>query len=236
MKSSVLNSKCILLIGSGRLAFHLQFWNSLQDCPNQMLTWNRSQDSESLSLALEKADLVWLAISDSAIISFFENNLSDLTVPVVHFSGALHDLRLKCAHPLMTFPTELLNKSIYYQISFALTGVDALTEIMPGFKNNYFKLSPADKPLYHALCVVAGNFPQLLWTETTKKFETLNIPESAIQVYLNQVLNNFLNLKQKSVTGPLVRNDITTMELNENALSGTKLHSVYRAFRKEFSL
>ncbi len=226
----------VLLIGSGRLAKHLKHWNSLLQYSNKLLTWDRSQDPDLLSKHLQAANLVWLAISDSAIIPFYEKNLASSGLTCVHFSGALFHPKIKGAHPLMSFPTELLADAVYPQIGFALTGDEQLTDVLPGFPNSSFFISEAQKPLYHALCVVAGNFPQLLWTEVDTLLQRMDVPEKAFHLYLSQVLSNFLKFKEKSMTGPLIRNDQITLEKNEVSLADTKLKSIYQSFRKEFSL
>jgi len=227
-------SNSILLIGSGRLAKHLLHWNSLLENPNKILAWNRSEELSLLRKLLDESTHIWLAISDSSILSFFESNLKNFAGQVVHFSGALYDPRLVSAHPMMTFPTGLLPDSTYKDIAFGLTGASDLSLAMPGFKNTFFHVAEKDKALYHALCVVAGNFPQLLWNEADQKFSELRVPEKAFQTYITQVLNNYLNLKQKSLTGPIVRKDLTTIEKNEAALTGTKLKAIYHSFAKEF--
>lgn len=234
-QTNVLNSKTVLIIGSGRLAKHLHYWNSLQAKPNHIIKWNRSENPGLLSEFLQQADLVWLAISDSALQTFFENHLLASAKPVVHFSGAFSDNRMKCAHPLMSFPNELLPDATYMATWFAISETDTLNEMLPGFSNASFAVSAKMKPLYHALCVVAGNFPQLLWNEVDYSRKQLNIPEAAFSIYLQQTLDNFLNLKSKALTGPLIRHDQNTMDKNRTALVNTKLHSIYAAFMKEFS-
>ncbi|OFZ28737.1 MAG: hypothetical protein A2622_06545 [Bdellovibrionales bacterium RIFCSPHIGHO2_01_FULL_40_29] len=229
------HSKTILLIGSGRLAKHLQHWNSLLEKPNTLLTWDRSQDPHALVKYLNQCHIVWLAIRDSAIIPFYETHLAGSDIPVVHFSGALTDRRLSWAHPLMSFPEGLLAQYVYHSISFAIGANTDLDQLLPGFKNSSFIVSDEHKPLYHALCVVAGNFPQLLWNEVDKSLAQLQIPDLAFQNYLSQVLQNFLTLKEKSLTGPLVRNDHLTINKNMASLNGTKLQTIYAAFVKEFS-
>ncbi|MFZ3231236.1 MAG: DUF2520 domain-containing protein [Pseudobdellovibrio sp.] len=229
------HSITILLIGSGRLAKHLLYWNSLLNNPNQILIWDRSQAPELLIQHLNQSKLVWLAISDSAIIPFFEKNLTACNQQVIHFSGVLHDSRMISAHPLMSFPTELLAAPIYNEIYFALTGTATLNLALPGFLNSFFTLSAEEKPLYHALCVVAGNFPQLLWLEVEKKFTDLQVPKKAFHIYLHQILNNYLLLKEKSLSGPIIRKDFLTLEKNQLALAGSKLKSIYQSFVREFT-
>lgn len=226
----------VLLIGSGRLSQHLIYWNSLQRSPLQIQQWNRkSHTIEDLQSLFKKVDLIWLAISDSALVSFFEQHLSGLKVQVVHFSGALHDSRMISAHPLMSFPTELMQAAVYPQIHFALTGTTSLQQALPGFSNSFSLLDEKHKALYHALCVVAGNFPQLLWNESFQGFQNLEIPAAAVETYIKQITENFLQLKSKSLTGPLVRKDYITVEKNLAALENSKLKKIYEAFKGAFT-
>ncbi|MBC7420841.1 MAG: DUF2520 domain-containing protein [Bdellovibrio sp.] len=224
----------ILLIGSGRLARHLNYWNSLLQSPNTLITWNRSDSIASLNQNLAKASIVWLAISDSAIVPFYEQHLAAAKNTFVHFSGALNDARLLSAHPLMSFPHELFTNSVYENIHFALTGPVDLNEVLPGFKNSFSALTAENKSLYHALCVVSGNFPQLLWSETFPQLQKWQIPEKAFANYIKQITENFIQLKGNAVTGPIVRKDFSTIEKNLAALSQTNLQKLYQVFTQTF--
>lgn len=237
-----------LLIGSGRLARHLQHWSKLnkvsehsislsqaqpQYQPNsKLMTWNRSESFELLKKYLESADLIWLAISDKAIVPFFEEHLKNTKAKVVHFSGALYEPGIYGLHPLMSFPEELLENEIYGRVYFAVDeSVENLNEFLPGFENSFFKIPANQKALYHALCVSAGNFPQILWSLALKEFRSLNVPDQAVELYLNQITELFISLKEKSLTGPLVRDDLVTIEKNINALnSNPSLSEIYKTF------
>jgi hypothetical protein len=48
-------------------------------------------------------------------------------------------------------------------------------------------LNSQDKALYHALCVLAGNFPQMLWNEVSEKMQLLEIPEASLDLYIKQI-------------------------------------------------
>lgn len=227
--------KTILLIGSGKLAHHLAHWHNLNQKNNsKLLTWDRHQDPHAIHRYATDATHIWLAISDAAVVPFFDKYLSGHDAKVVHFSGALHDPRLISVHPLMSFSEKLYEDAFYSQIQFALTGTDQLSDALPGFENSFFVVKPEDKPLYHALCVVAGNFPQLLWNEVTRIAQEKNIPVSAFDLYIRQIAENFVSLKQKSLTGPFVRKDLETIQKNIQALQPTKLQSIYQSFEKEF--
>lgn len=229
--------KTILIVGSGRLATHLNHWITLQNSENikyKILNWDRGQDPHLIRTFIQQADLIWLAISDSALVSFYEKYLSGFDhFKVVHFSGALHDSRMICAHPLMTFGLEPYSEDIYKNIQFAITGCEKLSEALPGFENPYFALPIEQKPLYHALCVVSGNLPQLLWIEASKVCHENKIPFSAFDLLMRQSLENFLADGEKALTGPFARHDVSTIEKNKAALPDS-LKNIYSQFQKEF--
>ncbi len=226
----------VLLVGSGRLSQHLIYWNSLQKSPLQISTWNRQAYSiEDLKSKIQNAEFIWLAISDSALISFFAEHLSEAKAKIIHFSGALHDGRMISAHPLMSFPAELMAADVYPKIHFALTGSANLQQVLPGFTNSFSLIDEKQKAFYHSLCVVAGNFPQFLWNESLNEFRKLDIPAHAIETYILQITQNFIQLKEKSLTGPLVRKDQVTIEKNLKALENSKLKKIYESFKGVFS-
>ena len=227
--------KKILLIGSGRLATHLDYWNSLIPQPNILLKWNRKDSLDKRRQLLEQADLVWLAISDNNIQNFYENALAEANLPVVHFSGALHFKSMISAHPFMSFPKSLFTENIYSQIHFSLTGCNDLHVAMPGFQNSFSIMSPENKSLYHSMCVISGNFPQMLWNETEKYLSQMGIPDQAFQLYIKQITNNYLLLKEQSLTGPLVRGDSATIEKNLKALKNSPFQKIYQAFSDTFT-
>lgn len=230
------SNSSILIVGNGRLARHLQFWNSLLAKPNKIETWNRTQNLSELSEKIKANSIIWLAISDASIVDFYEKHLLNSGKPILHFSGALHENRMFSAHPLMSFPQDLLPTEVYPQIHFSICGFDSLSQLMPGFTNTYSLIEENFKPLYHALCVLSGNFPQLLWNETLKEFNKNNIPEAAVELYIKQITDNFLKMKSHAITGPISRKDFITIEKNYSALNkNNTLKHIYSVFAEEFS-
>ena len=220
-----------LLIGGGRLAQHLKHWHRHLNLSYKLSTWQRAEGFDQLKILLEKHDLIWLAIRDSEIVSFYNSYLQDQAKKVVHFSGSVYDPRLISAHPLMSFSRELYDISTYQDIHFSLTGAERLHEALPEFPNSFSILKPEEKSLYHALCVMTGNFPQMLWAQTYPQFAGLRIPEKALDHYIQQVTLNFIRDKEKALTGPLVRGDWTTIEQNKGALTQQPyLLEIYKSF------
>ncbi|MEQ1723682.1 MAG: DUF2520 domain-containing protein, partial [Pseudobdellovibrio sp.] len=216
---------------------HLLYWNSLLEKPNQVYQWSRTQSLEQLNSHLEQSSIVWLAISDSSLVEFYETHLKNSNKTVVHFSGALNNSKMLCAHPLMSFPAELLPTDVYSKIHFALSNFNNLEQALPSFKNAFKIMNSQDKALYHALCVLAGNFPQMLWNEVSEKMQQLEIPESALDLYVKQITENYLNYKNKAITGPIIRKDEKTILANLESLKNeTRLKNIYSSFNKEFNI
>ncbi|MDD4617136.1 MAG: DUF2520 domain-containing protein [Alphaproteobacteria bacterium] len=221
-----------LLIGSGRVATHVKHYLSLKGIP--LLEWNRKNHSiEDLREKTAQADTVLLAIKDGAIREFRDAHFKDFKGTVVHFSGSLSVEGIESFHPLMTFGPSLYDLDFYERIYFAAASKKRFKEIFPALSNPVFELMDKNKALYHALCVMSGNFPQILWQACLQKFEELNVPQEAVGLYLEKNLENFLAAPGKSLTGPLARGDTATIEKNIDALPA-RMAKLYQAFVKYF--
>jgi 2-dehydropantoate 2-reductase len=232
------NQRTYLIIGSGKAARHLTQYFSLLKPTHPHLTclsWNRTQTESQLQELLPKATHVIVAIRDSAIESFIQENLKNFVGVVVHLSGALEISGAVSAHPLMTFGPDHYDLKTYQKIPFILTKPHSISDVLPDFQNPSFHISKTEKPLYHALCVVAGNFSTLLWVEAQKQLQCLGLPKEILFPYLEQTLKNFERFGADSLTGPIARNDQGTIDKNIQALSACRLQEVYQAFANTFA-
>jgi hypothetical protein len=217
-----------LLIGSGRLARHLEFYLTQLEIP--FSTWNRKEEIKDLENLISSSSHILLAISDSALQNFVEAYLKGLNKAIVTFSGALQIDGAISAHPLMSFGPELYSFEDYKKIHFVITGAERLNEILPGFENPFSVIKPEEKPLYHAMCVLGGNFPLLLWHQMAEGFRKMGLPKEAHKIYLEKITENFNRNGIKALTGPLVRRDLETIQKNLKALDGNPYKNVYAAF------
>ena len=81
------------------------------------------------------------------------------------------------------------------------------------------------------MCVMAGNFSQILWKGVSDRFEQqLGLPTETLHPYLKQLATNFSQSPETALTGPLARNDMPTIERNLNALNNDPMQDLYRAF------
>jgi predicted short-subunit dehydrogenase-like oxidoreductase (DUF2520 family) len=202
------------------------------------------------------ADRTLLLITDSAINLFLEQNSFLRTKKTIHFSGATQVPGIENVHPLMSFSQNLFSKEFYPSIPFSVfldnefdnendtpsswKTEKKLEDILPGLRNPFFYIRQKDKALYHAFCVMIGNFSTLLWQiGISKSTEYLNIPstnhslnKNYFKPYLEKILENFYSQTGSALTGPLARGDISTIKSNIEALPEQNLKDLYMQFVK----
>lgn len=225
------------IIGRGKIARHFSHYFSLLDL--NFWVW---EDSRSLSEDFfarfhdpkTAPTHVWILVSDSAIEPIarrIRERLGDRTPILLHASGVLETDQAIGAHPLYTFGPELYRLETYEKIPFFVSR-DASLENLPMLSNPLYRLPSFNRSLYHALAVVAGNFPLAIWASVFEKMENeLGIPREAARPYLTQVLENAFRSQSSSAmfTGPRVRGDTDTIEKHLKALEGDDLKKVYQS-------
>jgi len=227
------------ILGGGRLARHMRHYLSLLGLP--VSVWTRQADAElnthsitdttqRLHVTVRDASHVLLLVSDDAIASLPKRFPLLRSKTLIHCSGALGIPGISGAHPLMTFGPELYSLATYQQIPFMLDqGVD-MSELLPGLPNPHSHIAVEHKAQYHALCVMAGNFPQILWQAITQRFADLGLADGMLEPYLQQVLKNFLSNPSNALTGPLSRGDQGTINRNLQSLQSDNLQPLYQSF------
>ena len=228
------------IIGGGRLARHFSQYFRLLEIPHTR--WARNHGSafnsfdqadagQRLKHTIGEADRVLLLVSDGAIGTLLKQYPFLHEKQLIHCSGVLSIPGIAGAHPLMTFADDIYDLQIYQAIPFMLESGQGFEALFPDLCNPHFSINAGDKARYHAMCVMAGNFSQLMWKGVSDRFEQqFGLPEETIHPYLKQVLSNFLQAPESSLTGPLARGDVETIERNLNALEGDSMQDLYRAF------
>ncbi len=228
----------IAIIGAGRVARHFAYYFDLIYLP--YLQWSRTHDPQALQLPelLANAKSILILIKDSAIEPFIQKHQTLFKNKIlIHFSGHLVTPLAYGAHPLMTFNNESYDLATYQKIPFILDdGIPALNKLIPELTNPYYYLNKNQKAFYHSLCVMSGNFTCLLWQKFIIELENnLKLPSEIINPYLEQIFYNLRNQPQMALTGPLARNDQTTINANLKALEHDDFLPVYRAFIAAYS-
>ena len=219
------------LIGDGRVARHLHHYFGLLNLP--VRRWSRSSGCDPVE-AMASCATVMVLISDAAIEPFIVARPGLSTHRLVHCSGSLMTALAECAHPLMTFGPDLYDLPAYRRIPFVLdTGRTPFAELLPGLPNRSFTIDAAERPSYHAHCVMAGNFTTLLWRKLFDLLEgRLGIPADAAYPFLTQTVHNLIANPDSALTGPLARGDAATVAANLGALEGDPFREVYSAFAR----
>ncbi len=239
------------ILGNGRLARHLRYYFFSLDLP--FTAWSRcgtpqantfaeiTHPADRLERTLNHATVVLVALNDAAIVPFLQQhatctNAHGKPLSWVHFAASVDTPQALCAHPLMTFADALYDADFYPRIAFACDDPARFRTLFPALSNPVFALAPDQRPLYHALCVMAGNFPQLLWQGCNAGFSQLGVPSDAVAMYLRQISENFIRHPDTALTGPLVRGDAATCTSHRQQLraSDPALAELYAAFERFF--
>lgn len=228
------------IAGGGRLARHFSQYFHLLEIPHTCWTRDhrspfntfKQEDAEHrLRETVAGADRVLLLVSDSAIAVLLKQHPFLHERQLIHCSGALSLPGVAGAHPLMTFADQLYDLDTYQSVPFMVEPGHDFGELFPALPNPNFAISVEDKAGYHALCVMAGNFAQMMWKGVSDRFEQqFDLPADSLHPYFVQVASNFVQAPASALTGPLVRNDQQTIERNIQSLDGDPLQDLYRAF------
>ncbi len=251
------NFESIAIVGTGKLAKH--FFHYFSECGlnctlistdnflkinNINSSFRKLQDPEKQNLQILFAEsilhssntnsAIFLALQDSAL-QFYIDFLHSKDRNVFHFSGSFYSEKATGIHPLMPFADKLFTLEQYQKIHFSIDNSQFdLKHTFPELKNSCSYISPEEKSMYHALCVISANFPILLWNKCLPILQQMGINKQAFQFYLESNLNNFANSKNP-LTGPIARSDFSTITKNIKSLNDQKdLQSVYQNFVHNF--
>ena len=181
-----------------------------------------------------ESELVILAVPDSAIAEVAQQ--VELGRWVAHLSGATplaalapHERRFT-VHPLQTLtreggPDQLdgASAAISAETEEAMARARWLAETLGLVP---FELADADRTLYHAGAVIAGNFLVTLYRVASRLLAETGAPPEAIVPLMRRTIENGFDL-----TGPIARGDWATVEAHIAALEARApdLVPLYRA-------
>jgi predicted short-subunit dehydrogenase-like oxidoreductase (DUF2520 family) len=228
------------IVGGGRLARHFSEYFQLLEIPHtcwardsrsSFNTFELNHAEQRLKDTIAQADLVLLLVSDTAITALLKQYPFLHDKQLLHCSGALSIPGVTGVHPLMTFADRLYDLDVYLSVPFVLEAGSSFRELFPALPNPHYVIEVEDKARYHAMCVMAGNFSQLMWKAISDRFEEqFEWPAEVMNPYLEQVAHNFVQAPHSALTGPLVRNDHQTIDRNISSLDGDPLQGLYAAF------
>lgn len=179
----------------------------------------------------------YLAVNDGSIFDVHSSiirALEDLPkrpeVEFVHFSGALSFDGIIGVHPLMTFTGGVeYSDEVYKSLTLKCDNKDFANK----YPSQLSYIDPRQKTLYHSLCVMLGNFPQLLIDHVFKNMPPGFNSQDFHDLIIHSVLN-VLDQGEKGLTGPLVRKDFVTIERHLKELQGGGLEQAYSTLTNLF--
>lgn len=223
------NDPKYLFVGNGRVSRHFQYYFTLLKIPFLVWTRNSTESFESLSQVTEK---ILVLIKDDEIENFIlsKRNESINNKIYIHFSGTLTTPLAESVHPLMTFGNELYNSDVYTKITFITEkGRKNFSELFPELPNQSFAIDTEQKQIYHAFCVMSGNFTTILWQSFFNYLDSMNIPHKVSYLYCQKIFENLIR-SDDPLSGPFKRKDQQTINKNLKALEGHPMENIYKSF------
>jgi 2-dehydropantoate 2-reductase len=227
------NQYSYLIVGNGRLSKHFQHYFSLKNISYKV--WTRNSKEPFISIGQSPKSILVL-IKDDEIQNFIDNNHKRLSNDKtwIHCSGMLSTAFAESAHPLMTFTDELYNLKKYESITFITeNGRKSFKELFPQLKNPNYTIESNEKILYHAFCVLSGNFTTMIWQFFFDNLKSNNIPQSAAYLYLTTITDNLKN-NSAPLTGPITRNDKNTIQKHLESLNDHPVKNIYISFLEAY--
>ncbi len=103
--------------------------------------------------------------------------------------------------------------------------------MLPGFANPHACIKKELKAKYHAYCVLANNFSCMLWQKFRhSSSQEFSLPDNFARAFLEQSTRNLIENPATALPGPLVRNDLKTIESNLRALRHDPFKNIYQSF------
>jgi predicted short-subunit dehydrogenase-like oxidoreductase (DUF2520 family) len=232
--------KSIVLIGAGRVAFHLgkalkdsgiyivQVYNRSEEKAKELsglLNCNYTTDILSLS---READLYVFAVSDSAIFKVLESRKWQ-GMMLVHTSGTLSaDIfkpftdRYGVIYPLQSF-TKGRKLDVSKIPFFIEADSESTLKVISNFVNKLSKkvytLDPARKEALHLAAVFASNFSNHMYFIANEILKKHEIPLSYFEALITETAQKAIDIGPfDAQTGPALRNDAETVKRHSEML------------------
>lgn len=223
-----------LIIGSGRLARHLEFY--FKSYPFELSLWNRKDHShEELNHLSSLANWIWIVIRDDAIEDY-ANLLSQYKQKLIHCSGALITDLASDAHFLSSFGSQLFDLNFYSSIPIVTSTKSLFKNYSElGLKNPIYLIAPSKKLTYHAACVLASPGSVCLWQFYFNELNKWGIPIEHSKALLESTNFNLIHDSKNALTGPWVRQDSETINKNLIGLSNFPEKKIMEAFIEHYN-
>jgi predicted short-subunit dehydrogenase-like oxidoreductase (DUF2520 family) len=178
------------------------------------------------------ADLRIIAVADDAVPAVARALFEEPFIPTVHVSGALpvaalyplEGPRVGSFHPLQALPDARTGADRLAGSWIAVTAPEPFASTLDEFAESMggrpFRLADADKAVYHAAAVAAGNFTVAALGIAEQLLTEAGVPfEAAAPLVAGIVANAFELGPRAALTGPIARGDTGTVSRQIEAIA-----------------
>ncbi len=238
----------VAIVGAGKVGFALaRAWH--QAGVNIRTVYSRTlADAQSLASKVDaraverldelEGDLIVLCVPDGQIQTVAAELQGRSSVQIVHTSGAngadlfvpyFKPEQVGSFHPAFPFTTPTDEIVSLAGVSFAVEAEDVVLQqrlnvLVDSLNGRVLHINLGKKPLYHAALALVSNYSVVLYATAERILKTVGADQQASDAVLNGLLAGTLqNLEQvgvpEALTGPLVRQDLGTVQAHIDALS-----------------
>lgn len=197
-----------------------------------------------LESLLERADVVALAVSDSALPEIAEslNERAPASTYLFHLSGAHSASLFSRARGFALHPLRAISRNESLTGSLFVFDGDGESEsiarqLVEQFGGTFTAIDAQLKPLYHAAAVFASNYVAAMLESSEQLMRKAGVevrPEHLASLARSAIANWEASSGAARFTGPLVRGDASVVARHVEALEGEReLHHLYSAIGRE---
>ena len=242
----------VAIVGTGNVAWHLSlaFHHAgikVKSIANRDLHKSEKFISEQGIPAVPKnlndlleADIIFLCISDKALLKVIETlNISDQKL-IVHTSGS-HPLSVfkgrnyqefGVFYPFQTFTKE--KRINFREVPIFVEGSsekteNRLTELAKVLSGKVHRMNSSSRMKLHIAGIFASNFTNLVLWESDKILASIGLERDIIQPLVDETVSKAFSIgPADGQTGPAARGDLEIVEKHEAFLEGTPLAILYK--------
>lgn len=238
----------ILLIGTGRMAYHLGHAIVKARLPLVGVAGRDPEKLNDLARFLERpahrldrglpeANLVVIATSDDSIAEVAGRIAAGNTV-VAHTAGAVGiDVLAPHAHRAVIWPVQTLSHGAPIDLSDVPMAVEgstpeaeaAILRLARAISGSVLQLPHRQRELLHLTAVLASNFPVFLMHEAQRLLRQEKLPPNLLTPLWKLTAQKVTTIgPSEALTGPARRGDITSLKRHLELLQGE--HDLRRAY------
>lgn len=224
-------NKNLLIIGNSKAAKNFSTYLKFKKIKYKIIPYRKIALTH---LDFAKYKTVFILTSDNNIIEFYKKFKKYLKrdTSLFHFSGAFYHKKIVSIHPIFSFKKKTIKPKDFEKVIFTSEKPQYVKKQLRWLNNKIIKINPQQKPYYHAILSIYLNFPliikNILEKEINKNFK---ISTKYLEyVFLKNITDS---VKSKNdITGPIIRNDTTTIKKHLFSIKNTPYYSLYTSILK----